>query len=100
MTRPDESRAPVERPNRQADRDLQAGGEDRPGFDLGGAHDDVGGTDPIPGGPKAGPAKGGRAAGRASGYTDPSGSRSLGDQAGEPGSTSGAGPTDGSRGPR
>jgi hypothetical protein len=82
-----------------AARDPKAGAEDRPGFDLGGAKDRSGtGSNVVPGGPKGSPAAGGSASGRASGLTDPSGSRSLGNE-GDTGSASGSGPTDGVGGP-
>jgi hypothetical protein len=76
-------RVPTERPDPEAaERDPGPGAQDRPGFDLGGAVDPSN-TD---------------AGGRATGLTDPSGSRSLGNE-GDAGSDSGSGPTDGSGGP-
>lgn len=95
-------KVPAERPDPQAAaRDPEPGSEDRAGFDLGGtvepadrAHPDLPQT-----GPRGSPAPGGSATGRADGLTDPSGSRSLGNRAGEPGSASGSGATDGSGGP-
>jgi hypothetical protein len=50
---------------------------DRPGFDLGGAKDRSGGSATNP---KGSVEKGRAATGRASGYSDPSGSRSLGNR--------------------
>ena len=91
-------RVPTERPNPEAaSRDPGRGAEDRPGFDLGGAVDDANsvGSNTIPGGPKGSTSSGTDAGGRATGLTDPSGSRSLGNE-GDAGSESGSGPTDGS----
>ena len=102
MSNPTGPKVPAERPDPQAAaRDPAAGSEDRPGFDLGGATDKTGtGSNTVPGGPKGSPVAGTTGAGRATGLTDPSGSRSLGNEGAEPGSASGAGPTEGSRGPR
>ena len=81
-----------------AARGPKEGGEDRPGFDLGGAKDRTGtGSNVVPGGPKGSPATGSSVSGRASGLTDPSGSRSLGNE-GDTGSAAGSGPPDGSGG--
>jgi hypothetical protein len=91
-------RVPTERPDPQAAaRDPGPGAEDRPGFDLGGAVDETTsvGSNTIPGGPKGSPASGTDAGGRATGLTDPSGSRSLGNE-GDAGSEAGSGPPDGS----
>ena len=91
-------RVPTERPNPEAAaRDPGPGAEDRPGFDLGGAVEDANsvGSNTVPGGPKGSTSHGTDAGGRATGLTDPSGSRSLGNE-GDAGSDSGAGPTDGS----
>jgi hypothetical protein len=92
-------KVPLDRPDREAAaRDPGPDAHDRPGFDLGGAKDEPGGgSSVIPGGPKGSAASGGTATGRASGYTKPSGSRSLGNE-GDVGSDSGAGPTKGSGG--
>ena len=95
-------RVPTERPDPEAAaRDPDPGAEDRPGFDLGGAVEDTAatGSNTIPGGPKGSPATGSTGTGRAGGLTDPSCSRSLGNE-GEPGSEAGSGPTEGSHGPR
>jgi hypothetical protein len=92
----------AERPdNTAAARDPKGDAEDRPGFDLGGAvePENKKQSQLPPRGPAGSPGQGGTATGRASGLTDPSGSRSLGDRAGEPGSASGSGPTEGSGGP-
>jgi hypothetical protein len=96
-------RVPTERPDPEAaERDPGPGAQDRPGFDLGGAVDPSNktqvGSGTIPGGPKGSPTSGTDAGGRATGLTDPSGSRSLGNE-GDSGSDSGSGPTDGSGGP-
>ena len=96
-------RVPTERPDPEAAaRDPGPGAQDRPGFDLGGSVDETNktqvGSGTIPGGPKGGTSSGTDASGRAAGLTDPSGSRSLGNE-GDAGSDSGAGPTDGSGGP-
>jgi hypothetical protein len=94
-------RVPTERPDPEAAaRDPGSGAEDRPGFDLGGAVEDANsvGSNTVPGGPKGSTSHGTDAAGRATGLTNPSGSRSLGNE-GDAGSDSGAGPTDGSGGP-
>lgn len=96
-----EPKVPTERPDLEAA--ARGGGpdpEDRPGFDLGGASDKDGATgNVIPGGPRGDAASGSTATGRASGLTDPSGSRSLGNEGSEAGSASGGGPTSGSGGP-
>jgi hypothetical protein len=92
------AKVPQERPDpKAASRDPGPGAEDRPGFDLGGAKADKTGvgSSTIPGGPKGSPATGTDAGGRATGLTDPSGSRSLGNE-GDAGSDTGVGPTDGS----
>jgi hypothetical protein len=91
-------RVPAERPDAgAASRPPKGGGEDRPGFDLGGATDEATGvgSNTVPGGPKGSPASGTDASGRATGLTDPSGSRSLGNE-GDAGSEAGSGPPDGS----
>jgi hypothetical protein len=91
-------RAPAEQPDAGvASRPPKGGGEDRPGFDLGGATDEAagGGFNTVTGGPKGSPASGPAANGRAAGLTDPSGSRSLGNE-GDAGSEARSGPTDGS----
>jgi hypothetical protein len=93
-------RVPTERPDPEAAaRDPGAGAEDRPGFDLGGAVEDANGvgSNTIPGGPKGSTSHGTDAGGRATGLTNPSGSRSLGNE-GDAGSDAGSGPTDGSGG--
>jgi hypothetical protein len=95
-------RVPQERPDpKAAEHAPGPGAEDRPGFDLGGAVDETDrvGSNIIPGGPKGDPARGSGATGRATGLTDPSGSRSLGNE-GDEGSAAGTGVTDGTRGPR
>lgn len=101
MTNASDPRVPTERPDpKVAARDPGPGSEDRPGFDLGGSVDkSTIGSNTVPGGPKGSAAGGTTGTGRASGFTDPSGSRSLGNE-GDAGSESGAGPTEGSRGPR
>jgi hypothetical protein len=94
-------RVPTERPDPEAAaRDPKRGAEDRPGFDLGGAKADKTGvgSGTIPGGPKGSPAEGTDAGGRATGLSDPSGSRSLGNE-GDAGSATGSGKTEGSGGP-
>jgi len=96
-------RVPTERPDPEdAARNPRPGSEDRPGVDLGGSVDDANatgaGSSTIPGGPKGSPSSGTDAGGRATGLTDPSGSRSLGNE-GDAGSGSGSGPTSGSGGP-
>ena len=91
-------RVPTERPDPEAAaRDPGPGAEDRPGFDLGGAVEDANsvGSNTVPGGPKGSTSHETDAGSRATGLTDPSGSRSLGNE-GDAGSDSGAGPTDGS----
>jgi len=92
---------PTEHPDpKAADRKPEAGSEDRPGFDLGGASSEnttAVGSNTVPGGPKSSTASGTNASGRAGGFTDPSGSRSLGNE-GDAGSESGSGPPDGSGG--
>jgi len=95
-------KVPLERPDKAAaGRDPKGAAEDRPGFDLGGAvePENKGQSQLPPRGPAGSPASGSTATGRATGLTDPSGSRSLGNRAGEPGSASGSGPTEGSGGP-
>jgi hypothetical protein len=97
--KPSEPRVPTERPDpKAAGRKPGAGGEDRPGFDLGGASGDSTtgvGSNTVPGGPRSSAASGTNASGRAAGFTDPSGSRSLGNE-GDAGSDAGSGPPDGS----
>ena len=86
-------RVPEERPDpKEAPR--KSGGEDRPGFDLGGATDEATGigSNTVSGGPKGSSSSGTDAGGRDTGLTNPAGSRSLGDEA-NAGSDSGAGPT-------
>lgn len=89
-----EPRVPTERPDpKAAARKPEAGAEDRPGFDLGGAEDrDAGGGMADP---KGSTARGADGLGRAGGLSDPSGSRAQGDD-GNAGSAAGVGPTDGS----
>ena len=102
MTNPMEPEVATERPDpAAAAQKSESGGEDRPGFDLGGARDATpgGGKSTIPGGPKGSAASGTTGAGRATGLTDPSGSRSLGNGGTEAGSAAGGGSTDGSGGP-
>jgi hypothetical protein len=97
-----EPKVPTERPNpKAAARDPQPGSMDRPGFDLGGAvdPDDKRQSQLPPRGPAGTAASGSTATGRATGLTDPSGSRSLGNEGPEPGSIGGGGPTKGSGGP-
>jgi hypothetical protein len=92
-----------ERPDKAAAaRDPKGDAEDRPGFDLGGAvePENKGQSQLPPRGPAGSPAPGDTATGRATGLSDPSGSRSLGNDGAEPGSEAGSGPTEGSRGPR
>ena len=103
MTQNAGPRVPTERPDpEEAARNPRPGSEDRPGFDLGGSSDPADntqvGSGTIPGGPKGSTSHGSDAGGRATGLTDPSGSRSLGNE-GDAGSDSGSGPTDGSGGP-
>lgn len=89
-----EPRVPTERPDpKAAARDPRPGSEDRPGFDLGGAvePENKGQSRLPPRGPAGSPAAGSTATGRATGLTDPSGSRSLGNEGGEPGSGAGSG---------
>ena len=90
-------RVPEEHPDPKEAARKTSGGEDRPGFDLGGADGDKSGVDSnvIPGGPKGSTSHGTDACGRATGLSDPSGSASLGDE-GNAGSAAGAGPTDSS----
>jgi len=93
-------RVPTELPDpKAAARDPGPGAEDRPGFDLGGAVEETNsvGSNTVPGGPKGSTSHGTDAGGRATGLTDPSGSRSLGNE-GDAGSDAGSGPTDGSGG--
>src|SRR3712207_5874035 len=94
-------RVPTERPDPEAAaRDPSPGSQDRPGFDLGGAVDEANtvGSNTITGGPKGSTSSGTDAGGRATGLTDPSGSRSLGNE-GDAGPDSGRGPRGGRRGP-
>jgi hypothetical protein len=94
-------KVPAERPDKQAAaRDPKGGAEDRPGFDLGGAvePENKGQSQLPPRGPAGSAASGTTATGRASGLSDPSGSRSLGNEGGEAGSDAGSGPTKGSGG--
>ena len=96
-------KVPTERPDKAAAaRDPKGDAEDRPGFDLGGAvePENKGQSQLPPRGPAGSAAAGATATGRATGLTDPSGSRSLGNDGPEPGSASGSGPTEGSRGAR
>jgi hypothetical protein len=95
-------KVPTERPDpKAAARDPAAGSEDRPGFDLGGAvePENKGQSQLPPRGPAGTAASGSTATGRAGGLTDPSGSRSLGNEGSEAGSDAGTGPTKGSGGP-
>jgi hypothetical protein len=87
---------PQERPDPKVAGRRSEGG-DRPGFDLGGASGDATGigSNTIPGGPKGSPSSGTDAGGRDTGLTNPSGSRSLGDE-GNAGSGAGSGPTNSS----
>src|SRR5919112_4621435 len=87
---------PQERPDPEAAARPSEGG-DRPGFDLGGASEEATGvgSSVIPGGPKGSPASGSDAGGRDTGYTDPSGSHSLGGD-GNAGPGPGSGPTNSS----
>ncbi len=87
---------PQERPDPEAAARPSEGG-DRPGFDLGGAVEETNGvgSNTVPGGPKGSTSHGTDAGGRATGLTDPSGSRSLGNE-GDAGSEAGSGPPDGS----
>jgi hypothetical protein len=101
QNKPSEPRVPTERPDPDAAaRDPGPGAQDRPGFDLGGSVEDANtvGSNTVPGGPKGSTSHGTDAGGRATGLTDPSGSRSLGNE-GDAGSDSGTGPTSGSGGP-
>lgn len=80
-------KVPTERPDRQAAaRDPKGGAEDRPGFDLGGAvePENKGQSQLPPRGPAGSAASGSTATGRADGFSDPSGSRSLGTRAASP----------------
>ena len=91
-----------ERPDKKAAaRDPKGRAEDRPGFDLGGAvePENKSQSQVPPRGPAGSPASGSTATGHASGLTDPSGSRSLGNEGSESGSDAGTGPTKGSGGP-
>jgi hypothetical protein len=94
-------KVPTEHPApKAAARGPKSGGEDRPGFDLGGAKGDNAtgvGSSTIPGGPRSSPGTG-TTTGLGDGSTDTSGSRSSGNR-GDAGSAAGAGPTDGSGGP-
>lgn len=101
QNKPSEPRVPAEHPDPDAAaRDPGPGAQDRPGFDLGGSVEDANtiGSNTVPGGPKGSTSHGTDAAGRATGLTDPSGSRSLGND-GDAGSDSDTGPTSGSGGP-
>ena len=92
----------AERPDKAAARrDPKGRAEDRPGFDLGGAvePENKAQSQLPPRGPAGSAASGSTATGRASGLTDPSGSRSLGNEGGEAGSEAGSGPPRGSGGP-
>jgi hypothetical protein len=96
-------KVPAERPDKQAAaRDPKSGAEDRPGFDLGGAvePENKDQSQLPPRDPAGTAASGSTATGRAGGFSDPSGTRSLGNEGAEPGSAAGSGPTEGSRGPR
>lgn len=97
-----EPKVPTERPDpKVAAREPGADAKDRPGFDLGGAQDDAAaatGSAVIPGGPRGSVGADQTGTGRAGGLTDPSGSRSLGNE-GDSGSEAGGGPTAGSGGP-
>jgi hypothetical protein len=93
---------PTERPDKAAAaRDPKGGAEDRPGFDLGGAvePENKGQSQLPPRGPAGSAASGSTATGRAGGLSDPSDSRSLGNEGSEGGSDAGTGPTRGSGGP-
>jgi len=95
------ARVPEERPDPKIAAQQPEAGEDRPGFDLGGAKGVANGdahgvgSNTIPGGPKGSTSHGSDASGRAGGLSDPSGSRSLGNE-GDAGSEAGSGPTGGS----
>ena len=92
-------KVPAERPDKlAAARDPKGDAEDRPGFDLGGAvePENKGQSQLPPRGPAGSAASGSTATGRASGFSDPSGSRPLGNEGTEAGSDAGAGPTKGS----
>ncbi|RDI62455.1 hypothetical protein [Microvirga subterranea] len=69
--KPSEPRVPTERPDpKAANRKPEAGSEDRPGFDLGGASDEntTGvGSNTVPGGPRSSTSSGSNASGRADG---------------------------------
>ena len=94
-------KVPAERSDKQAAaRDPKGDAEDRPGFDLGGAvePENKRQSQLPPRGPAGSAASGSTATGRASGLTDPSGTRSLGNEGGEAGSDVGTGPTKGSGG--
>lgn len=85
-----------EQPDRDATtRHPHPDGQDRPGFDLGGARGETNtvGSNIIPGGPRGTAASGTNAVGRAAGYGDPSGSRPLGSE-GNNGSAASSGPTE------
>jgi hypothetical protein len=88
----------AERPDKKAAaRDPKGNALDRPGFDLGGAVDDNEDQSQLPPrGPMGDVASGSTATGRSGGLSDPSGTRSLGNEGGEPGSASGTGATKGS----
>jgi hypothetical protein len=92
-------KVPAERPDKKAAaRDPKGDAQDRPGFDLGGAVQDENADQSQlpPRGPMGDAASGSTATGRAGGLSDPSGTRSLGNEGGEPGSASGTGATKGS----
>jgi hypothetical protein len=94
-------KVPAERPDKHAAaRDPKGNAEDRPGFDLGGAvePENKGQSQLPPRGPAGSAASGSTATGRAGGFSDPSGTRSLGNEGGEAGSDVGTGPTKGSGG--
>jgi hypothetical protein len=96
-------KVPAERPDKHAAaRDPKGGAEDRPGFDLGGAvePENKGQSQLPPRGPAGTAASGSTATGRAGGFSDSSGTRSLGNEGSEAGSDAGTGPTKGSGGAR
>jgi hypothetical protein len=91
-------KVPTERPDPAAAAQNPEGkGQDRPGFDLGGAADEApgAGSNTMPRGPKGSPASGQTATGRSGGYANPAGSRPRsGGGGGEGGgSEAGGGPT-------
>jgi hypothetical protein len=101
-TRTSAPRSDERRDKQAAEQPPRSGAQDRPGFDLGGAADEANEkrSELPPSGPRTSAAAGGTATGRATGSSDPSGSQSLGNKGSEPGSESGVGPTEGSRGAR